>query len=133
MKLADFKKLKVFVAHKSFLKLVFLGLVLMIIFKNLTSVNQQNRIKQAILPVVMNITATSYTPSVKVSGFLRPEKMCAVKANFKAVVSKVYIKKGRDVKKGDLILELKSDEINILSMKHIKSLLKNHLPPITII
>ena len=102
MKLVNLQTLKALVAHKSFLKLVFLGLVLMIVFKNLTSVNQQNRTKQVILPIVMNIASSSYTPSIKVSGFLKPENMCAVKANFKAVVNKIFIKKGRDVKKGIL-------------------------------
>lgn len=111
MKLNTLKQLIPLVTHKSFLKLLFLFVVLMVVLKNLKSPEHQTIVKQTILPIAMKIYATNYTPQIKVSGFLNPENTCVTRVNFKAVVNKVLIKKGRAVKKGDIILELKSDEI----------------------
>lgn len=111
MKLENLKKLKAFVINTSFLKLISFGIVLMIVFKHFSSSNIQNQVKQAVLPIAMKIPVSNYVPNVKVSGLLIPGNTGVIKANFKALVSKVFIKKGREVKKGEIILELKNDEI----------------------
>ncbi|MCX7342885.1 MAG: efflux RND transporter periplasmic adaptor subunit [Proteobacteria bacterium] len=111
MKFINLNSLKTFVAHKSFLKLLALAFVVVIVIKNLPNHAQSSSNKQTILPIATRLYLSEYTPRIKVSGFLKPGNLGVVKANFKAVVKKVYIKRGRFVKKGEVILELKSDEI----------------------
>lgn len=111
MKFINLNNLKAFVLHKSFLRLLALAFVVVIVIKNLPSQAQSNHNRQTILPIVTRLYLSEYTPLVKVSGFLKPGNLGVVKANFKAVVNKILIKRGRFVKKGEVILELKSDEI----------------------
>ena len=111
MKFLNLNKLKVIITHKSFFKLVTLFLVLFIVFKNLTNQTQQISSKQELIPIAKQLQLSTYTPSINVSGFIKPRDFGILKANFKAVVDKVIIQKGRFVKKGDLILELNNSEI----------------------
>lgn len=111
MNFNNFNNLKAIISHKSFLKVFVLAFVVIIVIKNLPNQTQQSSNKQVILPIATKLYLSEYTPLIKASGFLKPGNLGGVKANFKAIVKKIYIKRGRFVKKGDVILELKSDEI----------------------
>ncbi len=112
MRTFDFKKLQLIVTHKSFFKVAGLVVILLIVFKNLAQNIQENPVKQTIIPIVMQLPLSTFTPVLKVSGFTKPLTSGILKANFKAAVASVLIQKGRAVSKGDVIIELSSPEID---------------------
>ena len=111
MKILDFKKLQSVVAHKSFFKIAALAVILLVVFKNLAHHIQETSSKQTIIPIVVQLPLSAYTPVLKVSGFTQPITSAVLKSNFKTIVASILVQKGREVSKDEVILELSSPEI----------------------
>lgn len=111
MKKFDFKNLKIITSHPSFWKVAGIVLICLIVFRNLSDHVKDTAQRQSIIPIAIQLFATQYNPVLKLSGHTKPMAHGILKANFKAVVDKVLIQKGRLVKKGDLILVLSCPEI----------------------
>jgi multidrug efflux system membrane fusion protein len=111
MKKISFKNLKTIVSHPSFWKIIGIILTCIVVFKNFSDHTKDTSQRQSIIPIAIQLSATQYTPVLKLSGHTKPQDHGILKANFKAFVDKILIQKGRLVKKGDLILVLSCPEI----------------------
>jgi multidrug efflux system membrane fusion protein len=111
MKKFNFKNLKVIASHPSFWKVAGIILICIIVFRNFSDHTKDVSQRQSIVPIAVQLSATQYNPILKLSGYTKPMNHGVLKANFKAVVGKVLVQKGRVVRKGDVILVLSSPEI----------------------
>ena len=111
MKKFNFKNLKVIASHPSFWKIVVIVLVCLTVFRNFSDGAKDTSQRQSVVPIVVELAVSQYTPVLRLSGFTQPKDHGILKANFKAVVEKVTLQKGRLVKKGDVVLILSSPEV----------------------
>lgn len=111
MKKFNFKNLKIIASHPSFWKVGGVILTCIIVLRNFSNHTKHVPPRQSIVPIAVQLPATQYNPVLKLSGHTKPMNQGVLKANFKAVVAKVLIQKGRVVKKGDVFLVLSCPEI----------------------
>lgn len=105
------KNIKFVITHPSFWKIILLICVCFVVLKHFIHKSEDTAQKQSLVPIVIELPVSLYTPLLRLSGFTKPMDHGILKANYKAVVEKVLIQRGRHVKKGDIVLTLSSPEI----------------------